>query len=105
MVILQFMSENSMYFYIAFMLLGVLLGYYGKIPEFLKEHNGKLQSWCLYVLLVAIGMELGSNSNVLKSLGGLGLKAAVISLLSVIGTVCCINIAARMINRERVKGS
>ncbi|MDI6602343.1 MAG: LysO family transporter [Thermoanaerobacteraceae bacterium] len=105
MIILDFMSKYSMYFYIVFILLGTLLGYYGKVPGMFKSHNGKIQTWCLGILLFAIGLEIGSNRDVLMVLGTIGLKAAVISIMSVVGTICCINIAARMFSRERMRSS
>lgn len=100
MNILKFISHNSMYFYIAFMLFGALVGYHEKVPVSIKRHNAKLQTLCLIVLILTIGFEIGSNGEVLLALRAIGLKAAVISLLSVLGTVLCINITIGVFRRK-----
>ncbi|MDR9769196.1 LysO family transporter [Acetomicrobium sp.] len=105
MNILKFISHNSMYFYIAFMLFGALVGYYEKVPMSIKRHNAKLQTLCLVVLILTIGFEIGSNGEVLLALRAIGLKAAVISLLSVLGTVLCINITIGVFSKKGMKNS
>ena len=65
--------------------------YKRQVPVSIKRHNAKLQTLCLIVLILTIGFEIGSNGEVLLALRAIGLKAAVISLLSVLGTVLCIN--------------
>jgi len=103
--ILKFISHNSMYFYIAFILFGALIGYYEKVPVSIKRHNVKLQTLCLIVLILTIGFEIGSNGEVLSALGTIGLKAAVISILSVLGTVFCISITVEVFSKKGMKNS
>lgn len=100
MKILGFLIDNSVYFYVAFMLAGALVGYFGRVPNFIKRHNGRVQTLCLILLLLAIGIEIGSNKEVLKALGDLGYKAAAVSFLSVLGTIFCINIFVRFLTKR-----
>ncbi len=60
---------------------------------------------CLIVLILTIGFEIGSNGEVLSALGTIGLKAAVISILSVLGTVFCISITVEVFSKKGMKNS
>jgi|GEM_PF-1064328 len=105
MSILNFLTEYNMYFYIVFMLTGTLLGYCGRVPGVFKKYNGRIQTVCLGILLFAIGYEIGNDHRLLMTLGPIGIKAAFISIMSVIGTVIFINITARLLGSERVRSS
>ena len=73
MNILKFISHNSMYFYIVFMLLAPLW-VITRVLKSIIRHNAKLQTLCL-VVLFTIGFEIGSNGEVLLALRAIGLKA------------------------------
>lgn len=67
--------------------LGVCIGYWQVIPVRFSRWAGYL-TWCgLFILLLSMGVKVGSNEKILSSLGSLGLQAFILALFAVIFSV------------------
>jgi len=72
---------------VAIMTAGIVLGYFLKNRTELIKINDKLVTWAIYLLLFILGVGIGANEVIMKSLPTLGLKALAITLGGVIGSI------------------
>ena len=83
--------------YIALVAVGALLG----SLRFWREHParwlGKLQFMALMILIVTLGIKLGSDDQVIASLGQIGLAALLITVLSLAGSLLAVTLLRRFI--------
>ena len=54
-----------------------------------------LQSVCLYLLILVMGMRMGSNREVIDNIGSIGISALVFTLFAQAGTILCMFAARR----------
>lgn len=79
--------------------LGILVGYLRPLsPEKTRVTNA-VTTVGLFILLMSMGAQLGSNRDVLDGLGRLGLQAVVLATFSVLGSVVLIFLARGFIYR------
>lgn len=73
-----------MFTIIGIMLTGILVGF------LLKRHNlsylGKIIMLLIWILLFILGIEVGSNKQIIEGLGTLGIEAIVLTLSAVLGS-------------------
>lgn len=74
---------------------GVIIGASGFIPAAALKHVDKLTTITLFIMLAALGAQIGSNNELLGNLAALGWRALVIALLSVAGSVTVLWLAVR----------
>lgn len=55
-------------------------------PKLIKA-NEHLTMWAIYALLFVMGLEIGTNNEILSSLHTLGVKALIIAIAGVLGSV------------------
>jgi uncharacterized transporter YbjL len=67
--------------------LGVLVGYSDILPKGIFKWTNKITMVGLAVLLFTMGISIGSNNEILGNLNTLGLKAFLLALGSVIGSI------------------
>lgn len=67
--------------------LGFLLGYMGLVKEKMLKVNQRLQTVWLVLLIFIMGMSIGMDSQILKSLPTLGGKALLFTLACSAGSV------------------
>jgi uncharacterized membrane protein YbjE (DUF340 family) len=72
---------------IAVMIAGIVLGYFIRNRSPLVMLNDKLITWAIYFLLFVLGISIGANETIMKSLPALGLKALAITAGGVIGSI------------------
>jgi len=72
---------------VAIMTAGIVLGYFLKNRTELIKINDKLVTWAIYLLLFILGVGIGANEVIMKSLPTLGLKALAITVGGVIGSI------------------
>lgn len=72
---------------VAIMTAGIVLGYFLRNRTKLIKINDKLVTWAIYLLLFILGVGIGSNEIIMKSLPTLGLKALAITVGGVIGSI------------------
>ncbi|OCL28130.1 hypothetical protein U472_02775 [Orenia metallireducens] len=69
------------------LVIGMIIGYKGLLPENLYSFTDKLTIGGLFLLLFTMGIKIGSSSEVVSNLKTLGFKAIVLSLGSVLGSI------------------
>lgn len=84
---------------ISFMIMGVILGYS------LKNHRisfiNQLINVLIWTLLFILGLEVGSNSDIIKNLKFIGIDAFIISVGASLGSVLMAWILWKSINRYK----
>ena len=73
-----------MFTVIGLMLSGILVGYLLRRNEL--RGMGKIITLLIWILLFLLGVEVGSNRQIIEGLGTLGLEATLITLAAVIGS-------------------
>ena len=77
------------------LVVGVLIGWFVRVPSALSSRLGRLASLSLFVMLLALGAQIGSDKGLLDKLGALGLEALVLCLFSIAGSVGFLWLAVR----------
>jgi uncharacterized membrane protein YbjE (DUF340 family) len=72
---------------VAIMTAGIVLGYLIRSKTFLVKLNDKFIMWAIYLLLFVLGITIGANELIMKSLPTLGLKALAITIGGVAGSI------------------
>jgi len=72
---------------IAVMTAGIILGYFIRHKTLLIKINDKFIIWAIYLLLFVLGVAIGTNETIMKSLPTLGLKALAITIGGVAGSI------------------
>ena len=67
------------------MFCGIALGYVMRHHRF--THIGRITIFFIWVLLFVLGVEVGSNPNIINSLHTLGIEALFIAVMSTMGSV------------------
>ena len=68
------------------MILGVAIGYFRLLPKQLTAKINHGMFVFLILMVIALGVKLGSDKDILGKLGSLGWQALVLALLSMIGS-------------------
>jgi hypothetical protein len=76
-----------MWLIVAALLVGLAVGARGILPEWCLNQLDRVMLVTLLVMLVALGAQIGGNTQLLTSLGLLGWRAVVISTCSIAGSV------------------
>jgi uncharacterized membrane protein YbjE (DUF340 family) len=66
---------------------GIVFGFFIRKKSFLIKLNDKLIMWAIYLLLFVLGVTIGNNNIIMKSLPTLGLKALAITLGGILGSI------------------
>lgn len=61
----------------------------------------RLTEWCIYLLLVVMGISVGSNQDVLGRLDTLGLQAAVLAVGAIGGSFLMVKLVSLALRRDR----
>jgi uncharacterized membrane protein YbjE (DUF340 family) len=69
------------------MMAGIAIGYFIRNFKNLVKIADKLTMWAIYLLLFLLGVAIGANEVIMKNLPTLGLKAMIISIGGVAGSV------------------
>lgn len=89
-----------MWLIIGFLALGILIGYKGLLSENLNRFNNYLTMGGLFLLLFTMGVKMGINQQIISNLNSLGLKAIILALGSVLGSVILVFIFELRFNRR-----
>jgi uncharacterized membrane protein YbjE (DUF340 family) len=84
-----------MWLILAALLAGVFIGACGLLPAGGHKRLDRVMAVTLYVMLVALGAQIGGNQELLANLGLLGGRAVVISAFSIIGSIVALWLATR----------
>lgn len=79
--------------------LGIAVGYLRPLSRGKARLANAVTTVGLFVLLMSMGAQLGSNEEVLAGLGQMGLQAAVLAAFSVLGSVILVYLASGYVYR------
>lgn len=79
---------------------GIPAGYVLRRKEKGRVVVARLLTWAVWALLFMLGLALGSDSMLLEQLSRLGVRAAVISVLSVAGCLLGARLVERWLNLD-----
>lgn len=79
--------------------LGVLVGHFN-ILSIKPQVIGKFTTVCLFIMLLAMGAQLGANEKLLGDLGRLGWQALVLAFASIAGSVFMVRLAENRISKQ-----
>jgi len=66
---------------------GGILGYSGVSKDFFEKHLDNIITLGLIILLFSMGIKIGINKEILSNLADLSLKAIIISICAITGSV------------------
>ena len=89
--------KKEIYMYIlVFFLIGALIGYYNIFNEKMDKIISIITNISLVVLLGTMGMKIGSNERIITNLGMIGIKAGILSVVTIIGSLISLLIFAKI---------
>lgn len=89
----------NLFIYIALVTLGILLGGRHLWGERVACWLGRLQLVSLLALILALGIRLGADEQVVASLGEIGLSALMIAVFSMLGSLAAVTLLRRYVLR------
>ena len=69
------------------MMAGIVLGYFLRTRKRLAAINDKLITYAIYLLLLLLGISIGSNKTIVANLPVLGVKALVVTIGAMVGSI------------------
>lgn len=92
---------TSLLLYLGMIVLGSIVG--NKVMSREKEYKwvGKVQVVAIIVLIFTMGMRIGADERVVKSLKSIGLSAFVITLFTMTGSVLAVFLVRRLMKLDR----
>lgn len=91
------MSIVNLLLYILLLAAGMLLSRFKLFGDNLYHSVEKIQMLCLMVLLFAMGISLGMNDEILKSLATIGLRGILFGLSTIAMSILFVHLASRFL--------
>lgn len=88
---------------ILIMLLGIVVGVWLRTKPKLVLLNDRLTTYAIYLLLLLLGISIGSNKTIVSNLPILGVKAFLITLGAVFGSVLLAFVTYRVFFKPKEK--
>ncbi|MFO7835864.1 MAG: lysine exporter LysO family protein [Candidatus Thorarchaeota archaeon] len=88
---------------IACLILGLVLGYSGRLPQLVYNATNRMTTAGLILLLAAMGAQVGANDTVMSSLATIGISALAIAVFTIIGSLILVKLFASLTSFE-IKG-
>lgn len=85
------------------MMVGIVVGVWLRTKPRLVLLNDRLTTYAIYLLLLLLGISIGSNKTIVSNLPILGVKALVITLGAVIGSVLLAFVTYRVFFKPKEK--
>lgn len=82
------------------LLLGVGVGLLNILPQKMYPYIEKSMTIILFLMLMALGIEIGANKELLMSLPTLGFKALIIAAFSVLGSILFLAVAVKKLGLD-----
>ncbi|MCQ4727160.1 lysine exporter LysO family protein [Anaerotignum faecicola] len=90
-----------MFYIVLFLTAGFLVGYKLNLSDKIIKINGRIQTISLFALIFVMGMGIGSDKEVLKSIPAIGAKALVYSAFAVFFSVLAVYLFSFIIERKK----
>lgn len=101
--------EKEMFIVILFIFLGISVGYIIRTKISCNKQlsigtwAGRTTTWLIWTLLFMLGIEVGSNEQIIKSLPTLGVEALVVSICGTLGS-CALALGLWKMAKQEKKG-
>jgi uncharacterized membrane protein YbjE (DUF340 family) len=69
------------------MMAGIVLGYFLRTRKRLAAINDKFITYAIYLLLLLLGISIGSNKTIVANLPVLGVKALIVTIGAMVGSI------------------
>jgi uncharacterized membrane protein YbjE (DUF340 family) len=92
-----------MFIVIATMSGGIIFGYLMRRHRL--THISRLKTGFIWVLLFVLGIEVGSNPNIMKSLHTLGFESLFIAVISTMGSVIAAMLLWKSVKKDEEKNN
>ena len=69
------------------MMAGIVLGYFLRTRKRLASINDKFITYAIYLLLLLLGISIGSNKTIVANLPVLGVKALIVTIGAMVGSI------------------
>jgi len=69
------------------MMAGIVLGYFLRTRKRLATINDKFITYAIYLLLLLLGISIGSNKTIVANLPVLGVKALIVTTGAMVGSI------------------
>jgi len=79
---------------------GGLIGFFKPPSKALAKYVNFATMAGLFILLVSMGAQLGSNKKVVADLGQMGFQAFVLAGMSVLGSICLVRLLAASLEKR-----
>lgn len=66
---------------------GIVLGYFLRTRKRLAAINDKFITYAIYLLLLLLGISIGSNKTIVANLPVLGVKALIVTIGAMVGSI------------------
>jgi uncharacterized membrane protein YbjE (DUF340 family) len=76
-----------MYQVLLLLLVGMLIGFLLRAKKIFAQSVDIIINILIYILLLFLGISMGSNKLIVKNIGSIGINAFVLSLASIVGSV------------------
>lgn len=78
-----------MWIFFTCLIVGILLGFSGKLPEKFLKYNGILQRIGIILLLFSMGASIGSNRQMIHNIRYIGVKSLAFALIASLFSIIC----------------
>ena len=85
--------------YMLFLAAGIVLGMADKIPSMLLTRSSGFQSWSLIIILFAMGVGIGSSSEITGSFYSIGMHSVAFAVAAIIGSIATVRLFRPLIKR------
>lgn len=88
-----------MLFLIGAVVLGFFVARLNYLPKVVHQNMGKISTLALILLLFSMGLSMGSDPEITKSLPSLGGKALVLSICTIFGSVLFVWLGVKLTSK------
>lgn len=82
---------------------GAIFGYKDLINPKLDKNLARIQNICLLFLLFMMGITIGINDEIVKNIFGIGVKAFVIAIFTILFSIVFVRIISKLLFKEDKK--
>ena len=70
-----------------FLIAGMFFGYLFRKRDKIIKTSDKMLTWSIYLLLFLLGVAVGSNQEIINNFDEIGVKAIILSVAGIIGSI------------------
>ncbi|NLP30605.1 MAG: LysO family transporter [Clostridiales bacterium] len=91
----------SLILYLVMLVAGAFVG--SKVLSEDKEYKwiGIIQFIAIIILVLAIGIRIGSDERVISSLGDIGISSLIVTVFAIVGSICGVYLVRKLMNLDR----